>query len=78
MKERELTIFQAWEDFEKNILPTLKGKIRWQEFNRVQQARRDYAAEKLKEKRIRNLLTKYAPDRYRFEERVILIEKAST
>lgn len=75
MKESELTIFQAWEDFEKNILPTLKGKISWQEFNVVQQARRDYAADKLKERRIKATLTKYAPERYEFRESVILREE---
>lgn len=73
MNERIISTAEAWRDFRVNIFPALNG-IPWQEMNTIKQALRDEARDLLGEKRIKKLLTKYAPDRYRFEERVILIE----
>lgn len=72
MTERIITTLEAWDDFEKTILPTLRE--RWEVMNVINQARRDRAKGLLGDKRIKRILTDYAPERYRFEERVILIE----
>lgn len=72
MAERILTTIEAWDDFEANVLPGISEH--WKIMNTLNQARRDRARGLLGQKRIKNLLEKHAPDRYRFEQRVILIE----
>lgn len=76
--EKALTLSEAWQDF----YAWMKSRRDAGEFTRipadVQEAKYAAAGERrylLGEKRIKNLLSKYAPERYRFEERVILIEK---
>lgn len=72
MAERILTTMEAWDDFESNVLPGISAH--WKIMNTLNQARRDRARGLLGEGRVKNILEKYAPDRYRFERRVILIE----
>ncbi len=74
--EKAFTHTEAWEDF----CAWMKSRQAAGEFARmpadVQEAKYAAAGERrycLGEKRIKNLLNKYAPNRYRFEERVILI-----
>ena len=76
--EKQLTPQEAFADF----LTWVKASGRWTDLNKAQRnriitARRDAAGKRgltLGATRIRAILNDYAPARYRFEERVILIE----
>jgi len=73
--EKQLTPEQAWADF----WMWIKTQREWADIKRrpkqyLYKAAKDYRENKLGQSRIKSLLTKYAKDRYRFEERVILIE----
>lgn len=73
--ERQLTALAAWADFWQWI----KTQPHWRDIPRTQKqymyrASKDEREGKLGYERIKNILTEYAPDRYRFDERVILIE----
>lgn len=75
--ESTLTYKEAWADFCRWIESRRgSGEIAAipkdvQEAKYADAARRRYG---LGDRRIKSLLTKHAPDRYRFEERIILIE----
>lgn len=76
--EKQLTPLEAFADF----LIWVKASGRWADLNkahrnRIITARRDADGKRglpLGVARIRSILNDYAPERYRFEERVILIE----
>lgn len=76
--EKQLTPAEAFADF----LIWVKASGRWGSLskahrNRIITARRDAEGKRgltLGVARIRSILNDYAPERYRFEERVILIE----
>ena len=72
MEERNITHIEAWDDFEANILPSIR--VHWIDMNTLHQARRDRAKGRLGKARIERILKTYAAGRYRFEERVMLIE----
>lgn len=76
--EKTLTIREAWADFyewaKTNKILTGLPKA---ERRRVYDAQADYLGsrgQKLGNERIKDIIEKYAPERYRFEQRVILIE----
>lgn len=78
--EKQLSPEQAFDDFliwvhDSGIWSTLDKKER----NRIITARRDRKEKRgdfrLGHRRIKSLLTKYAPDRYEFREAVIIHEK---
>lgn len=76
--QSEITFLQAWHDFYAwavktgllASLPEIERKRIYQR-NASAKGQRKYP---LSNEKIKQTLTKYAPDRYRFEERVILIE----
>lgn len=76
--EKQLTPAEAFADFLKWVHESgTWGNLDTAERNRIITARRDAEGKrgiKLKDTRIRAILNDYAPDRYRFEERVILIQ----
>lgn len=81
MDGKQLSQQEAFEDFLKwikasGVWDTLSAK----EKNRIITARRDNAgkrnARRIGYERLKSILTTHAPDRYLFQERVILIEKA--
>lgn len=76
--EKALTLSKAWQDF----YAWMESRRDAGEFARipadVQEAKYAAAGDRrysLGEKRIKNLLTKYAPDRYEFRSVVILKDK---
>lgn len=73
--ERQLTALAAWADFWRWV----KARPEWKDIPRKEKqymyrAKKDAKDGRLGYERIKNILSKYAPARYRFEERVILIE----
>lgn len=81
--ERPLTYLEAWEDFNAWFRSTEKWKeLSTAERNAIVNAQRDFEGARIDSKsgkvlhlgprRIEGLLTKYAPDRYRFERVVYL------
>lgn len=69
--EKLLTPEQAWQDFLQHVFPGIQDRKSRLDIHRaVSHSRRGL----LGHGRIKRILTGYAPDRYRFEERVILIE----
>ena len=76
--ELNMTHMEAWKDFYKWMLSRqASGEISAMPKD-IQEAKYAASGERrygLGDKRIKNLLTKYAPDRYRFEERVILVDQ---
>lgn len=73
MNERRTTILEAWQDFEKEVLPELKGTMPWKEYNKLQQARRDHIKGLLRESRIKKILAMF-PNRYEILNEVIIHE----
>ena len=75
--EQAITHMEAWNNFFNWMLSRQSaGEIAAMPKD-IQEAKYAASGERrygLGEKRIKNLLPKYAPDRYRFEERVILVE----
>lgn len=69
--ERQLTIQEAWEDFLQVVFPTITEREKRLDILRAISHER---AGKLGDGRRKRLLKEYAGTRYRFEERVILIE----
>lgn len=67
---KKITVAEAWRDFAENVIPTLE--LPGEEMNTVNQARRDEGKKLLGGKRIKGILTTYAPGRYQFIEEVIL------
>ncbi len=74
---------QAWQDFAQNIKPGIWGNLTYAERNAIQQAEKDFRNQRidirgkpvnLGMKRVKDILEKYAPERYdieiRFECRV--------
>lgn len=72
MVEKIITTLEAWDDFEARVLPGLN--LNWRVMNTLNQARRDRGKGLLGERRVKKILKEYAPGRYRFEERVILLD----
>lgn len=73
--ERQLTALAAWADFWRWV----KTRPEWKDIPRKQKqymyrAAKDCREDKLGYERVKNILTQYAPDRYRFEERVVVVE----
>lgn len=69
--ERILTMQDAWKDFVQVVFPTVSDRKKRMEILRALSHERRGL---LGYRRIKRILTTYAPDRYRFEERVILVE----
>ena len=76
--EKQLTPGEAFADFLRWVHESgTWGNLEIKERNRIITARRDAAGKRgivLQNTRIKSILNDYAPDRYRFEERVILID----
>ena len=72
--EKTVTVMEAWQDFKENILPNYDCTGR--EMNSIRQAVRDEAKDLLGAKRIRSILQRVAPRRYRFISQVIINEMA--
>lgn len=76
--ERQLTHLDAWANFFAWVhLPENWAKIDRAGRDRIKKAHRRYLYKHpsdLGYEGVKTILTKYAPDRYRFDERVILIE----
>lgn len=73
--ERTLTHLEAWQDFYAWMRAKKQsGEIRAipKDIQEAQYAKEGKRRHGLGEKRIKNLLTKYAPERYEFREAVIL------
>lgn len=73
--DTQLTPIEAWETF----WPWVRLQPAWQKMTRrerqyIYKAVKAHRGGNLGPARIKSLLTKYAPDRYRFLETVILIE----
>jgi hypothetical protein len=70
--DRTLTPLEAWDDFVSVVVPTLPKPIPL-EIQHARYARhRRGTFDALGSKRIKRLLEKYAPDRYTFQEAVIV------
>lgn len=70
--ERQLTIQEAWEDFLQVIFPTITERKKRLDILRAISHER---AGKLGDERRKRILKEYADTRYRFEERIILVEQ---
>lgn len=76
--QSEITFLEAWHDFyawaiKTGLLPKLSDEERRRIYQRNASAKgqRKYP---LSNEKIKETLTTYAPERYRFEERVLLLE----
>ncbi len=79
--ETTITPAEAWQDFQKNVVPVIWSGLSEKDKNRLITARRDYDGKRKKPNgvlyalgadRIERILTTYAPGRYRFEKTVVV------
>ena len=71
---------QAWQDFAQNVKPAIWGSLTYAERNAIQQAEKDFRNQRidirgkpinLGMKRVKDILEKYAPERYDIEIRFV-------